>query len=374
MYSKKEYLRHGILFIATLISTTLAGAEWVYGKSVLGEGESLLTWEYFWMSMAFSIPFIGILLIHELGHFFTAIYHKVKCTLPFFIPGWLGFIGIPTIGTFGAVIQMKGFVNSRKKFFDIGVAGPLAGFVVALVVLVYGFTTLPEPDYIYSVHPEYADPDFQGYEEGALDFELGNNLLFWGLGEVFADPDRMPAMSEVIHYPYLFAGFLALFFTALNLLPIGQLDGGHVIFGLFPKRHREISLVAYVLFIGYAGMGMISPYSPVEDLMLWIPLYVGFLFICFTKSGLSLKNRITLVLSIAALQYAVAFVLPGVHGYQGWLFYGFLLGRIMGVRHPEVSGFHELDTKRKALGILAIVVFILCFSPEPFIFAEGSDF
>lgn len=368
MYSNKEYLRNGILFLVTLLTTTLAGAEWVYGKSVLGEGETLLTWVYFWKSMAFSVPFIGILLIHELGHFFTAIYHKVKCTLPFFIPGWLGFIGIPTIGTFGAIIQMKGLVNSRKKFFDIGVAGPLAGFIIALFVLIYGFSTLPEPDFIYSIHPEYADPDFKGFEEGTLDFELGNNLLFWGLSKVFADPDRMPAMSEVIHYPYLFAGFLALFFTALNLLPIGQLDGGHVIFGLFPRRHKEISLFAYLLFIGYAGLGIISPYSPVEDLMLWIPLYVGFLFICLTKSGLSLQNRITLALTIAAIQYVLAYFKPDLHGYQGWLFFGFLLGRIMGLRHPEVSGLRELDTKRKVVGIMAIVVFILCFSPEPFIF------
>lgn len=367
MYSKKEYLRHGILFLATLLATTLAGAEWVYGKSILGVGDTLLSWEYFWMSMAYSIPFIGILLIHELGHFFTSIYHKVKCTLPFFIPGWLGFIGVPTIGTFGAVIQIKGFVNSRKKYFDIGVAGPLAGFVIALGVLIYGFTTLPELSYIYSIHPEYADSEFQGYE-GDLNFELGNNILFWGLGEVFADPERMPAMSEMIHYPYLFAGFLALFFTALNLLPIGQLDGGHVVFGLFPKWHKQISLGAYILFIGYAGLGLISPYLPIADLALYIPLYLGFLFICFTKSGLSLQNRIALVLSIAAFQYVLAYFKPDLQGYQGWLFYGFLLGRVMGIRHPEVAGYKELDAKRKLLGWLAIVIFILCFSPQPFIF------
>src|SRR5690606_5036344 len=164
-------------------------------------------------------------------------------------------------------------------------------------------------------------------------FELGNNLLFWGLGEVFADAERMPPMSEVIHYPYLFAGFLALFFTAINLLPIGQLDGGHVIFGLFPRRHKEISLIAYILFIGYAGLGIISPYAPIEDLMLWIPLYLGFLFICFTKSGLDLQTRITLALSIAAIQYALAYTFPDIQGYQGWLIYVFLLGRIMGLRH-----------------------------------------
>jgi membrane-associated protease RseP (regulator of RpoE activity) len=368
MYSNKEYLIYGLLFLVTLITTTFAGGEWVYGRSIMSSGDDFLTWEYFWKSMAYSIPFIGILLIHELGHFFTSIHHKVKCTLPFFIPGWLGFIGAPSIGTFGAVIQMKGSVNSRKKFFDIGVAGPLAGFVVAFFVLAYGFLTLPEPDYIYAIHPEYADPDFKGFGEEVLEFELGYNLLFETMGSFLADPNLLPPMSEMIHYPYLFAGYLALFFTALNLLPIGQLDGGHVIFGLFPKRYREISLTAFTLFIGYAGVGIISPSLPLNELIFRIPLYLGFLFICYSKAGLSIQSRLAMILSIAAFQYGVAFAMPEWEGYQGWLFYGFLLGRVMGINHPEVSGFRQLDKKRQAIGWLAILIFILCFSPQPFIF------
>jgi len=369
MHSTKEYLIHGLLFILTLITATLAGGEWVFGKSVIGTGDSFLTWEYFWKSTAFSFPFIGILLIHELGHYFTSVYHKVKCSLPFFIPAWLGFIGAPSIGTFGAVIRMKGFVNSRMKFFDIGVAGPLAGFVIALGVLTYGFTNLPPAEYIYGVHPEYADPDFQGYGEDVLDFELGKNLLFSGMSALLADPERMPAMSEIIHYPFLFAGYLALFFTALNLLPIGQLDGGHVIFGLFPRYHRQISLVAFTLFLGYAGVGMISPLQPMSELILSLPLYIGFLYICYSKSGLSQQNKLTIILSLAASQYAIAFFKPEWEGYQGWLFFGFLLGRVMGVRHPEVSGLRELDGRRKVIGWIAILIFALCFSPKPFIFA-----
>ncbi len=368
MYSSRDYLKHGLLFLVTLIATTFAGAEWVYGKSIMASGDEFLSWEYFWKSMAYSLPFIGILLIHELGHFFTAIYHKVKCTLPFFIPGWLGFIGAPSIGTFGAVIQMKGHVNSRKKFFDIGVAGPLAGFVVALVVLAYGFLTLPETAYIYEIHPEYADPEFQGYGEEVLEFELGNNLLFNAMGSLLADPTRLPAMSEMIHYPYLFAGYLALFFTALNLLPIGQLDGGHVVFGLFPRWHREISLSAFTLFVTYAGVGMISPFSPVEELIFRIPLYLGFLFICYSKAELQLQSKLSIILAIAAIQYAIVFFQPDWEGYQGWLFYSFLLGRVMGINHPEVSGHRHLDKKRQAIGWLAIIIFILCFSPRPFIF------
>lgn len=367
MYSPKEYLKHGLFLVLTILASTLAGAEWVYGKSIMVSGENALTWDYFLKSFAYSIPFIGILLVHELGHLFTSIHHKVKCTLPFFIPAWFGFIGAPSIGTLGAIIRMKGFVNSRKKFFDIGVAGPLAGFVVAIGVLIYGFTHLPPTDYILEIHPEYADPNFQGYED-AIDFELGQNLLFWMMSESLADPEKMPEMSEIIHYPFLFAGYLALFFTALNLLPIGQLDGGHVIFGLFPKYHRQISLVTFSAFLMYAGLGIISPYHPANELFFRIPLYVGFLYISYHKSGLSVQNKLTLALGIAAIQYALVFFQPTWQGYQGWLLFAFLLGRVMGIRHPEVSGYKPLDFKRKLIGWLAILIFALCFSPQPFIF------
>jgi membrane-associated protease RseP (regulator of RpoE activity) len=261
---------------------------------------------------------------------------------------------------------MKGRVNSRKKYFDIGIAGPLAGFVLALGVLVYGFVTLPPADYLYEIHPEYADPNFQGYGEEVMEFELGKNVLFWGLGELLADPGRLPAMSELIHYPYLFAGYLALFFTALNLLPIGQLDGGHVLFGLFPKRHALISQLAFGAFLAYAGMGVIRPSLPLEELVIRIPLYLGFLYLCLSKSDLSQLNRITLVLLLAAGQYLISFFQPSWEGYQGWLFFAFLLGRVMGIRHPEVTGSIPVDTKRKVLGWLALLIFVLCFSPQPF--------
>ncbi len=369
MYSPKEYLRHGVLFILTLIATTLAGSEWLYGKSLMGDEETMITWEYFWKSTAFSFSFIGILFVHEMGHLIYSIKNKVKCSLPYFIPAWFGFLGVISIGTLGAVIRMKSLVNSRRKFFDIGIAGPLAGFVLAFFVLSYGFINLPEASYIYEIHPEYADPDFEGYGDDHIGFELGNNLLFWLMTETLADPERMPVMSEVIHYPFLFAGYLALFFTALNLLPIGQLDGGHVVFGLFPRRHKEISLAAFILFISYAGIGIISPFMDSNDLLIRIPLYLGFLYICLHKSGLTVQNKITIALSIAAVQYAIVFFRPELEGYQGWLFFAFLIGRIMGTKHPEVTGFKELDKKRKVLGWIALVIFILCFSPKPFIFS-----
>jgi len=367
MYSSKEYLKHGLLFLLTLIATTLSGGEWLFGRSILSS-ESPLDREHFLEALHFSIPFIGILLVHELGHLFTSIHHRVKTSLPYFIPAWLGFIGAPSIGTFGAIIQMKSFVSSRRKFFDIGVAGPLAGFVLALFILIYGFTQLPDADYIYEIHPEYADPAYvMENNEEVMNVRLGYNLLFWAMEQTLADPDKMPNMSEVIHYPYLFAGYLALFFTAINLLPIGQLDGGHIIFGLFPKNHRKISLGAYTTFLFFAGLGIVTPQEDFNYLILALPLYVGFVYICFRKSGLSNTNKWMVALLIVAVQYSIVSVFPGVEGYGGWLFFAFLLGRVMGINHPEVMDNTPLTKNQKMLGWVALLLFIICFTPQPFI-------
>ncbi|GAB3662823.1 site-2 protease family protein [Echinicola sediminis] len=365
MYSKKEYLKHLSLLILTFICTTLAGGEWLFNRSVLSS-EMPLTWEYFLKSMTFSIPFIGILLIHELGHLFTSIYHKVKSSLPFFIPFWLGFIGAPSIGTMGAIIKMKTMVSSRKKFFDIGVAGPLAGFVIALGVLYYGFQNLPEADYIYQIHPEYLDPEYSAEEAGTINIELGYNLLFYGMEKQLADPAKMPNMMEVIHFPYLFAGYLALFFTALNLLPIGQLDGGHVVYGLFPKHHKWISLGFYTAFLFFAGLGMVNPYQEGSYLLIAMPLYIGFVFICFRKSNLPPQSRWAITLSIVAVQYMLSFYFPRLEGYEGWLLFAFILGRLIGIEHPPSLDERPINTPRKILAWLAIVIFILCFTPQPF--------
>ncbi|PSL07684.1 site-2 protease family protein [Cecembia rubra] len=370
MYTPKQYFIHSLLLLLTILTTTLAGGEWLFGKSILVSGEHALTWEYFIKSLHFSIPFLGILFIHEMGHLLTSIRHKVRSSLPYFIPGWLGFLGAPSIGTFGAIIHMKGFINSRRKFFDIGVAGPLAGFAVAILVLWYGFTHLPESDYIYKIHPEYLDPDFKGHqeEEGYITLRLGYNLLFYLMEQGLADPEKMPNMYEVIHFPYLFAGYLALFFTALNLLPIGQLDGGHVIFGLFPKYHKTISLVFFTAFVFYAGLGIINPFHDINRLFLSIPLYIGFLYIIYRKANISSETRWSIILLIAAAQYSLLYIWPNLEGYTGWLLFAFLLGRVMGLEHPEVSGTKEMNRIRKVLGWLAIVIFLFCFTPQPFIF------
>jgi membrane-associated protease RseP (regulator of RpoE activity) len=367
MYTKKQYLKHLLLFLVTLAATTLAGGEWIYGRSIISS-ESPLTWEYFLKSLHFSVPFIGILLIHELGHLFTSIYHRVKATLPYFIPGWLGFIGAPSIGTFGAVIKIQSVIRSRRVFFDIGVAGPIAGFVVAVGLLVYGFTNLPPADYIYEIHPEYLEeaPADTEVQAEAVNVTFGYNLLFLFMEKTLADPERMPPMNEVMHYPYLFAGFLTLFFTALNLLPIGQLDGGHVVFGLFPRYHKPIMLTAYTAFIFYAGLGMVSPFDDSGYLLFALPLYIGFVYICFRKTSIPMQTRWLIVLGIVTVQYVLVFIDPSITGYSGWLFFAFILGRVLGIEHPPVKDKRPLTKTQKIVGWIAVAIFLLCFTPQPF--------
>jgi membrane-associated protease RseP (regulator of RpoE activity) len=359
-----------LLFVVTLITTTLAGAEWMYGRMIYFEPG--LTFDQLISGVSFSFPFLAILTVHEFGHYLTARYYRVKVTLPFYIPFWLGFIGMPSIGTMGAFIRIKEPIKSRKEYFDIGIAGPLAGFIAALLVLYYGFTHLPPADYIYSIHPEYeqygadyADHVYQ--EEGS--FYLGDNLTFLLFKKYVApDPSLVPNPYEIIHYPWLFAGFLALFFTALNLLPIGQLDGGHALYGLFGwENHKLISTAMFILFLYYAGIGLVTPFDPLNDLVLYVPLYVGFLFIVMRSMRMTNRTRLTLALAIFTAQFLTILILPEVKGYTGWLVFAFIIGRFLGIYHPPAILDRPLTPARKILGWITLIVFILSFSPRPFV-------
>ncbi len=356
-----------VLFLATFVTTTIAGAEWTYGKSVYGE----FTWNDFLSGMHFSVPFLLILTVHEFGHYFTAMYHKVKSSLPYYIP-------IPpmplSIGTMGAVIRLRTKVYSKKQNFDIGIAGPLAGFVMAMIVLVYGFATLPPAEYIFQIHPEYeqfglnyADHVYQE-QPGIIDVTIGKNLLFLFLEHVVADPSRLPNVHEIMHYPYLFAGFLALVFTSLNLLPIGQLDGGHVLYGLVGfKMHRIVASAFFIGFMFYAGLGFeyIHPSKPFTDLQWGIPLYILFLYFCFRGLKLPLRDTIMYTLLVFGAQFILTVLYPAIQGYSGWLLFGLLLGRFMGIQHPPAEIEEPLDDKRKILGWVAVVIFIICLTPNP---------
>lgn len=422
---QRQYGIHLLLFVVTLFTTTLAGAEWRYGKLFfLGatgfNGAGTFTWSEFATGLYFSLPFLGVLTVHEFGHYFTAKHYKTDVSLPYYIPLWFGITS--AIGTMGAFIRIRGRIFSRQQFFDIGVAGPLAGFVVAIPLLWYGFTHLPEPSFIFSIHPEYAKfgENYAQYvyktNEGGL--ALGNNLLFMFFERyVASDPALVPNHYEIIHYPVLFAGYLSLFFTALNLLPIGQLDGGHVLYGLIGyNRFNRLSPIFFALFILYAGLGVISPFKqPLwsEELMLffvpfvywafrkliedyrysmsaafvmlmvqyslastfpeqagyiWVwPVYVLYLVFVLQPAAPNMKIAIYVAGTILLLQVAIVLAFPEADGYSGWLLFGLLLSRIMGIFHPSCPNEAPLTTGRKVLGIMAVIIFILCFSPSPFV-------
>jgi len=401
-----------LLFVITFISTTLAGAEWMYGGSFI-YGPNTMGWQEFYGGLNFSIPFLLILTSHEFGHYFMAKYHKVKVSLPYYMPMWFGFLPSFSIGTMGAFIRLKERVKSLTKTFDIGLAGPLAGFVIAILVIIYGFSNLPPKEHIYSIHPEYElfgenfeeyiydidtfflktdlakiNPEAASYYEAdtirmgpsyQLGIQLGSNLIY-EFAKAYIVPandiDRIPNPNEMFHYPYLFAGFLALLFTALNLLPIGQLDGGHVLYGLIgEKKFKVVALLTYILLLVYAGLGngVFGVFNPFDlsqdmvDIIIALLAYAFFLFYLLGKTSFTNQQKLMISLGIIAFQEILLLTFPGVQGYGGWMLFAFLIGRYLGIYHPPSEIEEPLTTNRKILGWIALVIFILSLSPQPFV-------
>lgn len=374
--SNRTVLIQLALFVVTLVTTTMAGAEWMFGNMFFFV-ENNMGWNEFLQGFHFSIPFLGILTIHEFGHYFAAKRHQVRVSLPYYIPLWFGIS--PSIGTMGAFIRIKDVVQSRIKFFDIGVSGPLTGFVAAVGLLWYGFTHLPAPDHIFTIHPEYLEhglayPHFV-YENPVGNIALGDNLLFWFFKTYVADPDLLPHRFEIIHYPYLFAGYLALFFTALNLIPIGQLDGGHILYAMIGKKYFDVvAPTLFVLFVTYSGIGLytLNEFAVFSDAEFYaglfsLILYAGFLFICFRNIFENPLNAVILSLCVILFQFGITYLYPDTTGYSGFLVFLFLLGRFLGIKHPDTEDNRPIGAGRVFLGVLALVVFVLCFSPKPFI-------
>lgn len=306
---------HAGLFIITFFTTTMAGVEWT-GKDPL----NLLNLHY---GLAYSLSLLAILGSHEFGHFFFSIKHKVRATLPYFIP-FPYLPGMLNFGTMGAVIRTKTPVPSRKAMFDIGVSGPIVGFVVSVALLIFGFTHLPGREYILSIHPNY---DFVASRAPLIDgipLAFGNTILFKLLEVVFTNPhiQFVPPMTEIYHYPFLCTGWFGLFVTAMNLLPVGQLDGGHMIYAMFGRTHRKVARAVFVVL---------------------------------------------LLLGISSL-------LPLIHidlvfGWLGWLIWALILLLVIRIDHPPVMDDTPLDGKRMAVGWLTILIFVVCFSPTPFTIA-----
>ncbi len=367
--NRKTHIIQLILFIVTLIATTISGAEWMFGKSVM-YGESLLSSSELFAGLYFSIPFLGILTVHEFGHYFTAKYYNVKVSLPYYIPMWFGFIPMPSIGSMGAFIRIKSLIKTRKEYFDIGIAGPLAGFVVALFVLTYGFANLPDADYIFEIHPEYSEygmeyEDFV-YDNNEMNFVVGDNLLFLFFKEYVADPDKVPNNYEMYHYPWLFAGYLALFFTAMNLIPIGQLDGGHVIYGLFGyKNSRLVSRGLFLIMVTISGIGLLPSGSINMDFILNGAFYLLFLFLAFHHFEKNIKKRLLLVIWVMIIQIFALRFFPEATDYGIYMMFSFLIGRFLGIDHPKAIVDKPLNLKRKVIGWIALVVFVISFTPRP---------
>ncbi len=257
----RRYTIHIVLFILTVASTLIVGGP------------------------AYSFAIILILLGHEMGHYLTSRRYGIRATLPFFLP-----FPLPPFGTLGAVIRMESTVSTRKALFDTGVAGPLTSLLLSIPAIVIGLrlSELIPASQVKEGVLRLADPPL---------FSLIQRLV---LGEISEN-------YEILLHPIGFAGWVGLFVTALNLLPIGQLDGGHIAYALFGRKSRLISLIA-----------------------------------------------------IAAMAFITIFYNPG------W-FLLLILMILFGFRHPApMDDQTPLDGKRKLIGAFAFLAFLLSFTPAPF--------
>ena len=205
-----------LLFLATVV-TTLGAGSLMAGADPFADPAALLE------GVPFSAALLLILLAHEFSHYITSHRHGVRASLPLFIPG-------PTLaGTFGAIIRIESPIPDRRSLLEIGIAGPLAGFLVALPVAVAGLKLSH-----VVVHSATA-----AAAAGGRGIGLGNSLLFTLLERLVLGP--LPQNASLVLHPVAFAAWIGLFVTAINLLPVGQLDGGHVLYALAGRRQEGIS-------------------------------------------------------------------------------------------------------------------------------------
>jgi membrane-associated protease RseP (regulator of RpoE activity) len=296
---------NAVLLGLTIISTVVAGtllyaATSEMGQQLLGRVDDPL--QAMWIILrtpqlwAIGIPYAAALLsilgVHEMGHYVAARRHKADVTLPYFIPMPIG------LGTMGAVIRLKSPIKNRRQLFDIGVAGPLAGLAVAVPLLIIGLATSPV---VYIGRP------IPGGQEG--------NSILYLLLKLITKGQILPGGGyDVSINAIAFAGWFGLIVTMINLLPIGQLDGGHIIFSLFGRKQWQIAIVAQVL------------------------LLLGGLYLAFTTGEF---------LNV-------------------WLLWA-ILAQVFGLRHPPpLDDLTPLDRKRRFIGYATIVVFFLILTPLPF--------
>jgi membrane-associated protease RseP (regulator of RpoE activity) len=290
----KKLPLHVGLFMLTVASTFYVGIDYAGGSL-------RRAWLY-------AIPLMAILLTHELGHYFLARRHKVDASLPYFIPFPFG------LGTFGAVISMKGRISTRNALLDIGAAGPIAGLVVAIPLLIIGLKyspVLPIP------------------EHGA---DEGQSLLYLFLKRIVLGP--IPSTHDVFLHPTAFAGWTGLFLTMFNLIPVGQFDGGHIAYSLFgPKQDRFSRMV-------HRGM-------------LFVFLAVG-IYAMSRAYAAHIRGKDLFLTTFTGLNWLVWWGLIAA------------IGRATGsTSHPETEP-SELTRGRRAIAWAMLITFVLLFMPIPF--------
>lgn len=333
-------LLHLGLFVATIFTTLLAGGDFAFGYSyaiLSGIIRNLMLAAYsfvssdlqtprYWLGLAgkgmleilgmmkqgipFSAAILTILGCHEMGHYLMARRHGMNVTLPFFIPVPLG------IGTLGAVIRIKSPLVHRRAVLDVGAAGPLTGMVVSVIFLTIGL-------YLSKVVPN---------AHLRSEFIFGDSLFTKAMIRLIHG--TLPARADVVLHPFAFAGWLGMLITAINLMPIGQLDGGHVAYALFGRFQRRLATMAFGLLVtlGLIGVlgalnasGVFSPSLPMANAAFW-----------------------------------------------PWLLCAAFMRSFMKPAHPptldETVG---LNPARKIVGFLCIILLILCFVPTPVIVSQG---
>ncbi|MTI87442.1 MAG: site-2 protease family protein [Balneolaceae bacterium] len=369
-------LKHLGLFLLTLFSVTMTGANFVGFDPVLFPFAFPSTPDML-RGLLFAVLLLGFLTVHEFGHYFAAVYHKVKVTLPYYIP-------IPAgVGTMGAVIRIKERINRMYKLFDVGASGPIAGFVVALAVLLIGFVTLPEPDYITNFAGHEALKEYVAQngtfpqqnpetDNGAV-LTVGNTLLYSFLASFF---DNVPPMWEMYHYPFLFAGWLGLFFTALNLMPVGQLDGGHILYSLIGhKKHRIVARIFFSCITVLAGIEVLPwlynylmEFNELYGSVAWVA-WAGILYLLMNRAFKREEKWVytSLLISVASSSIYLFFDTTAMSSQPSfiWVVWSFFIAFMVGAEHPPIAREEKLSTSRQVIGWLSMLIFILCISPNP---------
>ena len=296
-----------ILFVLTVFSVMLAGAQPEGPMPNDFVGQMLALAKSIFTGWPFALSLLGILLSHEFGHYFMSRYHKTPATLPYFIP-----FPLSPLGTMGAAILMRGTPKNKRILFDIGIAGPIAGLVVAIPVLFYGLslstlgTIDPNPNgWIEGNSLIYLFAKFVTFGQLLPAPLEPQGILYW-LRYFFTGGPIPFGGTDVFIHPVAFAGWAGILVTALNLIPAGTLDGGHVIYGLFGDKARK----AFPYIVGALAI-------------------FGFFW-------------------------------------SGWWLWAALLFWLGRVHAQPLDQITTLDPTRRLIGYAMIIVFLLVFTPVPF--------